>query len=89
MFKQNDKVRFGDMTGMVLTTSAPKAGFPIQVVFAKQKLVVGFRADGYFFEFGAGPKLTKIKENIFKKGLKYVTNMLRPKGQVDSDKPHS
>lgn len=89
MLKQHDRVRFGDMEGIVITTSAPKPEFPIQVMFIKQKLVMAFRESGYFFEFEAGPKLKKrypsIKE-MFKKGKKHGTKMLRKRRKLDSDK---
>lgn len=77
------------MHGIVLTTSAPKDGFPIQVVFPKDNVVLGFREDGYFFEWKSSPKLELIKPNFIKKGLNYVANMLRPKSKMDSDKPQS
>lgn len=77
---------FGDMPGMILTTTAPKVGFPIQAVFAREKVVLGFREDGYFFQFGAGPKLVKVRKSLkeqFKQGVAHVSGMLRKKSSVD------
>lgn len=85
-FKQGDKVMFGDMPGMILTTSAPKVDYPIQAVFAREKVVLGFRADGYFFQFGAGPKLVHVRKSLkqrIKEGVEYVSTMLRKRSSVD------
>lgn len=87
MFKQHDKVRFGDMKGVVVTTNSGKEGVPLQALFPAQKIVLGFRDTGDFFAFDGGPKLELIKPNIFKKGLEYVNNVLRRKSPMGDDQP--
>lgn len=86
MFKPNNRVKFGNMQGIILTNAGSKVDFPIQAIFAKQKIVMCFKADGYFFDFGAGPKLELVKGSLFTKGLQYVSKLLRKTRQMDSDK---
>jgi len=76
-FKQNDLVEFGGVRGIVITTSAPNDLFPLQVMFAEQKLVVGFKKDGSFLSWHTAPLLSFVKrpkpplltrlKNLFKK----------------------
>lgn len=47
-FKQHDWVDFAGIRGVVLTTKGSNVESPVQVVFAKQKSVLGFRKDGTF-----------------------------------------
>lgn len=46
--KANDWVTWAGERGVVVTTSAAKPGYPIQVMFPGQKEVHGFQADGRY-----------------------------------------
>ncbi len=92
MFKPQDKVKFGQMIGYVVTTVSTNPDIPIQALFPKQRMVLGFKENGDFFPFPDGPKLVKVRMNILefiRKGASYVRNMLRSKSTVDSNKPQS
>ena len=76
-FKQHDVVEFGGVKGIVITTAAPNDQFPLQVMFAEQKLVVGFTKTGVFLPWHTKPSLKLVKrpspsilsriKNLFKK----------------------
>lgn len=80
MFKPNDVVKFGDMVGVIVTINGANDKAPIQVIFAKQKQVLGFREDGQFFSFDGGPKLIPFKPSLYirmKARVKMIINKVK------------
>lgn len=59
--KPNDLVNWGGVRGVVTSVTAPKDGYPIQVVFPSVKMVVAFRADGTFLDWHKTSDLQFIK----------------------------
>lgn len=60
-FRMGDVVSFGGVKGMIYTTTSSNPEKPLQALFAKEKLIVGFNADGRFLDWHNAPLLEFVK----------------------------